>query len=100
MANLAAITIGRARGGQWRATLHPAGTRTHGYVESRDLRTVVDVAAVLGAAERLDVHLWDDRDPPGGWVCAAPMPDRPDGYCGMPVESEPCPKHTVQEVEV
>lgn len=27
---------------------------------------------------------WDDRDAPGGWVCAT---------CGVPVESEPCPQH-------
>lgn len=30
---------------------------------------------------------------PGGWVCAVPVPDRPDQICGMPVESEPCTEH-------
>lgn len=38
--------------------------------------------------------MWSDAVPPGGQVCAAPMPDRPDGICGMPVESEPCQEHT------
>lgn len=37
---------------------------------------------------------WSDAVPPGGQVCAVPMPDRPDRICGMPVESEPCPEHT------
>ena len=37
--------------------------------------------------------VWSDAIPPGGRVCAAPMPDLPDGICGMPVESEPCPDH-------
>lgn len=30
----------------------------------------------------------------GGWVCAAPVPTRTGGTCGMPVESEPCPAHS------
>lgn len=40
--------------------------------------------------------IWSDAVPPGGQVCAAPVSDRdqPDGICGMPVESEPCPVHT------
>lgn len=29
----------------------------------------------------------------GGYVCAEPMTDLPDGICGMPVESEPCDIH-------
>lgn len=29
----------------------------------------------------------------GGYVCAMPDPDRPDGICGMPTESEPCDQH-------
>ena len=38
-------------------------------------------------------EVWSDAVPPGGYVCAAPDPDRPDGICGMPVESEPCLDH-------
>lgn len=30
----------------------------------------------------------------GGYVCAAPDSNGPDGICGMPVESEPCARHT------
>jgi hypothetical protein len=33
---------------------------------------------------------WSDACAPGGMVCAVPSPSRPDGICGMPVESEPC----------
>ncbi|MGW3369752.1 hypothetical protein ACWDOR_43270 [Streptosporangium canum] len=29
----------------------------------------------------------------GGYVCAAPMATGPDGICGMPTETEPCPEH-------
>lgn len=29
----------------------------------------------------------------GGYVCAEPDPDGPDGLCGMPVESESCSIH-------
>jgi hypothetical protein len=29
----------------------------------------------------------------GGYVCAEPDADKPDGICGMPVESEPCDIH-------
>lgn len=37
--------------------------------------------------------VWSDAVAPGGMVCAVPMADRPDGICGMPVESEPCTVH-------
>jgi len=30
----------------------------------------------------------------GGYVCAVPDATGPDGICGMPVETEPCDKHT------
>ncbi|MEU9837331.1 hypothetical protein AB0D67_37840 [Streptosporangium sp. NPDC048047] len=33
----------------------------------------------------------------GGYVCAAPVPTGPEGICGMPVESEPCPEHGDQD---
>jgi len=39
-------------------------------------------------------EVWDASCAPGGYVCAAPMPDMPDGRCGMPVESEPCDIHS------
>lgn len=29
----------------------------------------------------------------GGWVCAEPDPNGPDGECGMPVETESCSIH-------
>lgn len=34
----------------------------------------------------------------GGFVCAVPDPAGPDGICGMPVEDEPCDRHTVGKV--
>lgn len=37
--------------------------------------------------------MWSSAVAPGGQVCAVPMPDKPDGICGMPVESVPCPEH-------
>lgn len=37
--------------------------------------------------------VWVPDIPPGGWVCAVADPDGPDGLCGEPVESEPCPLH-------
>jgi hypothetical protein len=38
-------------------------------------------------------EVWDASCAPGGYVCGTPDPTRPDGICGMPVESEPCPDH-------
>lgn len=38
-------------------------------------------------------EVWSDACAPGGYVCAVPDPDRPDGICGMPVEDEPCAAH-------
>lgn len=41
----------------------------------------------------------EQREPnPTVWVgpilcCAEPVPDRPDGVCGVPIESEPCTEH-------
>lgn len=37
---------------------------------------------------------WSNAVPPGGVVCFVPDEARPDGVCGMPVESEPCSEHT------
>lgn len=36
---------------------------------------------------------WITDPAPGGYVCGVADPDGPDGVCGMPVESEPCPVH-------
>lgn len=36
---------------------------------------------------------WQAINEVGGWVCAEPDQARPDGMCGMPVESEPCNIH-------
>lgn len=44
--------------------------------------------------------VWSDVVPPGGEVCAVPMPAMPDGVCGMPVESEPRPEHARPELLV
>lgn len=38
--------------------------------------------------------VWSDAVWPGGEVCAVPVLGGSDGVCGMPVESEPCRKHT------
>jgi hypothetical protein len=37
---------------------------------------------------------------PGGWVCAVTADGNPDGICGTPVESEPCPDHARQHADV
>jgi hypothetical protein len=37
--------------------------------------------------------VWSDAVAPGGMVCAVPIPGKPEGVCGMPVESEPCTEH-------
>jgi hypothetical protein len=37
--------------------------------------------------------VWSDACAPGGYVCGHPAPGMPDGICGWPVESEPCPEH-------
>jgi hypothetical protein len=49
-----------------------------------------DVQVIDGRRE-----MWLDIGPlfGAGWVCGEPMPDMPDGVCGMPVESEPCNIH-------
>jgi hypothetical protein len=43
--------------------------------------------------KRESAEVWSDAIPPGGYVCAVPQPGNPDGICGYPVESEPCPIH-------
>ena len=55
------------------------------------LRAVAaDVAAcrLHGRRER-----WVVVDYVGGWICAEPDPDGPDGICEMPVEDVPCTIH-------
>jgi hypothetical protein len=39
------------------------------------------------------LETWSGACAPGGWVCAWPDPNGPDGICGTPVESEPCTEH-------
>lgn len=34
----------------------------------------------------------------GGYICAEPDPNKPDGICGMPVESEPCTIHHPEDL--
>lgn len=47
----------------------------------------------LDMKNRRPGEVWIPEPLPGGWVCSMPDPGRPDGICGMPVESEPCPEH-------
>lgn len=35
----------------------------------------------------------------GGYVCAVPTPGGPDGICGMPTETDPCPVHARDQEE-
>lgn len=49
-----------------------------------------DQEAAIRADER---ERWVIINGVGGYVCAAPAPGCPDGICGMPTESEPCPEH-------
>jgi hypothetical protein len=42
---------------------------------------------------------WSDACAPGGMVCAVPDPSRPDGICGVPMESEPCGEHAAGQGE-
>lgn len=38
-------------------------------------------------------EVWSPACAPGGYVCGHPDPDRPDGICGVPVETVPCEYH-------
>nr|WP_301951245.1 hypothetical protein [Nonomuraea gerenzanensis] len=38
-------------------------------------------------------EVWVIHDEMGGYVCAEPDPEGPDGICGMPTETEPCDRH-------
>lgn len=44
-------------------------------------------------------EVWSDACAPGGYVCGAPDPGKPDGICGMPVEDEPCAEHAEPRAE-
>lgn len=71
-----------------------------------ELEELAEVKATLAATMRnfegyVEDHAntfppttWSDAVAPGGQVCAVRIPGRPNGICGMPVESEPCPEHT------
>lgn len=37
--------------------------------------------------------MWTPDPFPGGWVCAEPDENMPDGLCRMPTETEPCTVH-------
>lgn len=55
------------------------------------------MAAELDRVAAGEVHgrreMFDASIPPGGYVCAEPDPEMPDGICGMPVEDVPCTVH-------
>lgn len=57
---------------------------------------IASMRAALDEADAKETapEVWSDAVAPGGYVCAAPDPTRPDGICGMPVEDEPCSEHT------
>lgn len=75
-----------------------------GYQHGREQRE--ELAATLNAtvenfADYVEDHAntyapttWSEAVWPGGQVCAVQVAYKPDGICGMPVESEPCPDHT------
>lgn len=50
-----------------------------------------DIAAALNDGRPV---IFFDLDEIEGWVCAVPDPAGPDGFCGSPVESGPCARHT------
>ena len=72
---------------------------------TREMKTEAEcgrqVLAVIAAGTQADADEVNDGKPvrwitdpaPGGMVCAVSDPSRPDGICGIPVESEPCGKH-------
>jgi hypothetical protein len=90
-----AITVTRDSWGMWRAKIPADETakRGTGWLENPGLPVLLAHAHVIGQAEGLRVELWDDSTPPGGWVCGWPVPDGPDGACGVSVEDEPCDVH-------
>lgn len=63
---------------------------------SCDLKSAEALARAAGRALAALPTLAEPRekwlviDGVGGYVCAEPVADNPDGICGMPVESEPC----------
>lgn len=73
-----------------------------GWLQRHDLiRTMATPQAILRAVaadiRRGHIHgrreRWVVDGLVGSWVCAEPMPDLPDGICGMPVEDVPCTVH-------
>lgn len=84
---------------------HSPGTPGWTRCEPGDPGAVPDIARVLATGvwdpirQSWDVaahgrrEKWIVLSGVGGYVCAEPDPDRPDGICGMPVESEPCTIH-------
>lgn len=42
------------------------------------------------------LEVWINDPPPGGWVCAEPINNTPEGMCGMPIEDTPCTIHHPQ----
>lgn len=68
----------------------------HAVVERHRRLTLQMTAERDALADRLAPTVWDASVPPGGMVCSAPMPGKPGGRCGMPVESEPCAEHDLE----
>ena len=82
-------------------TVHPAVAETWGHLRRRIL-TILDRRDVPDPDMPDPRNLWrpsrwDRSVPPGGLVCAVPRPDRADGICGTPIESEPCTDHDDME---
>jgi DNA-binding CsgD family transcriptional regulator len=59
-------------------------------ISERAARTL---AVRLRAQDRGAAEVWSGACAPGGYVCAHPEPGMPEGICGWPAESEPCPEH-------
>jgi hypothetical protein len=60
--------------------------------------TAADTLAPRQPDDRAVTGIWDGSIPPGGYVCAVPVPDgwvhpKVGPVCAYPVESEPCPVH-------
>lgn len=84
---------------------HTPGTPGWVRCEAGDPGAVPDIARVLDVGDWDPIkQTWTIRaggrrekwiviDGVGGYICAEPEPGKPDGICGMPVESEPCNIH-------
>lgn len=95
---MSAVQVKQLVTGKWRIDLANETAGLRGLLTAHRQPVALALAAVLAAHLDMDVEFWSSACAPGGWVCGAIDPGRPDGVCGMPVESEYCPEHTVRTV--